>query len=234
MSAPLKLSLQPPGSAQTTPAAPTASSAQSQPASSSQPQPQSQPQSQSQSQSQPAPPHRPTIIAAAPTQRTSSKDVDEALTEAPIEEHLILRLPPALANRLRDPIQKRALPSDLSLVFHDARKGTLTLNKTQYPAHLVDLPCIIESLKTIDNKQFYKIADIAQMIIVDPVVKIPKDGLWPDGISPPMWNVRKRRFRKRISKKTIEDIEQEVERLLVADAEAIDVRYGTSIRMMLT
>ena len=38
--------------------------------------------------------------------------------------------------------------------------GSKTLNTT-----LVDLPCISESLKTLDNKQFYKIADISQMII---------------------------------------------------------------------
>lgn len=30
---------------------------------------------------------------------------------------------------------------------------------------LVDLPCIIETLKTTDNKTFYKTADISQMLI---------------------------------------------------------------------
>jgi len=30
-------------------------------------------------------------------------------------------------------------------------------------AKLVDLPCIIESLKTIDKKTFYKTADICQV-----------------------------------------------------------------------
>ena len=97
-----------------------------------------------------------------------------------------------------------------------------------YNTHLVDLPCITESLKTIDNKQFYKIADVSQMLIVqDPSqpVRISKDGLWPDGISPPLKNVRTARFRKRMSKKTIEDVEAEVERLLLADAESQQVRY---------
>lgn len=31
---------------------------------------------------------------------------------------------------------------------------------------VVDLPTIIESLKTIDNKSFYKTADICQMLLV--------------------------------------------------------------------
>ena len=29
----------------------------------------------------------------------------------------------------------------------------------------MDLPCIIESLKTTDNKTFYKTADVSQMLI---------------------------------------------------------------------
>lgn len=33
----------------------------------------------------------------------------------------------------------------------------------KYDTTLVDLPTIIESQKTLDNKQFYKIADICQV-----------------------------------------------------------------------
>lgn len=29
---------------------------------------------------------------------------------------------------------------------------------------VVDLPCVVESLKTIDKKSFYKTADICQMV----------------------------------------------------------------------
>lgn len=75
--------------------------------------------------------------------------------------------------------------------------------------------------------------------------------LYPDGITPPLKHVRKRRFRKRLSKRvstnivglhielcciltnmiyvlsqTIEVVEKEVERLLEVDATAEDVRYG--------
>ena len=32
-----------------------------------------------------------------------------------------------------------------------------------YSAKLVDLPCIIESQKTIDGKQMFKVADICQV-----------------------------------------------------------------------
>ena len=68
--------------------------------------------------------------------------------------------------------------------------------------------------------------------------------IWPHGITPPLHHVRKRRFRKRINKrvgsiikcalrelnvgrKTIETVEQEVERLLEADNMASEVKYGT-------
>jgi transcription initiation factor TFIID subunit 7 len=53
--------------------------------------------------------------------------------------------------------------------------------------------------------------------------------VWPHGISEPMHNVRTNRFRKRMSKKTIEDVEAEVERLLLADVESEDVRWGKHI-----
>jgi TATA-binding protein-associated factor Taf7 len=64
------------------------------------------------------------------------------------------------------------------------------------------------------------------VIIVDE--EPPKVIQWPHGLSAPLKFVRKRRFRKRISKQAIEDVEREVERLLQADIEAEDVRYGTN------
>ncbi|KAH6599460.1 hypothetical protein BASA61_002558 [Batrachochytrium salamandrivorans] len=214
--------------------------------------------------------------SALPHKPTAASKEDEALSEAPIEDHLILRVPASLAPRLRLHVQKRDLPpTALSLRFSDARKGEATfigiastatagsntgsntgsnagstIQKTDQaplvlPMQLVDLPCIIESLKTIDNKQFYKVADVAQMIVVsDPVdptaanttttsssrSRASADGSWPDGLTPPMADVRRRRFRKRISKKAIEDVEQEIERLLLADADAVDVKYDVHDR----
>lgn len=50
--------------------------------------------------------------------------------------------------------------------------------------------------------------------------------IWPHGITPPLHHVRKRRFRKRVNKRTIESVEEEVERLLGEDAEATQVKYG--------
>nr|CAD7408445.1 unnamed protein product [Timema cristinae] len=104
---------------------------------------------------------------------------------------------------------------------------------------LVDLPTIVESLKTIDNKSFYKTADLCQLLICkeeddqtttdeespaktkkkDPN-KVDKKFLWPHGITPPLKNVRRRRFRKTLKKKYVEAPEIEKEagiQILVQD-----------------
>lgn len=167
-----------------------------------------------------------TIQPKIKIKKLAKKDGDEALQEAPIEEHFVLRLPPALANSLREPIRNRALPTDLSIQFKDSRHGKFTINGKSLNCTLIDLPCITESLKTIDNKQFYKIADVSQMLVVHPgKYQGEKDYSTPDGLTYPLRNVRNARFRKRMNKKLIEDVEQEVERLLAADLDAEDVHY---------
>lgn len=103
-----------------------------------------------------------------------------------------------------------------------------------------DLPTVIEALKTIDNKSFYKTADICQLMIckTEPEIeeeespnknkkkdpnKVDKKFLFPHGITPPCKNVRKRRFRKTLKKKYVEmpEIEKELKRLLRLDNEAV-------------
>ncbi len=103
-------------------------------------------------------------------------------------------------------------------------------------ARLVDLPSIIESQKTLDNKQFYKVADICQMIVLERVgpdestqaklSSLPTSleaSLYPSGITPPLHLCRIRRFQKRVNRRTVESIEKEVARLLQDDAAAKEV-----------
>ena len=131
----------------------------------------------------------------------------------------------------------------------DMRRGTVRFDGWVLPAKIVDLPTIIESHKTLDAKNFYKTADICQMMICredteessaaakaedleDNQQKKLKDGkdkkfLYPHGITPPLKNVRKKRFRKTLKKKYVDfpEIEKEVKRLFRTDNEAIHVRY---------
>nr|KAG5686542.1 hypothetical protein BaRGS_001543 [Batillaria attramentaria] len=122
----------------------------------------------------------------------------------------------------------------------DMRHGHVRYDNYIFNAKLMDMPCIIESLKTVDKKTFYKTADISQMLVcstdedvnveeTESPKKKDKDRryLCNQGITPPLKNVRKRRFRKTLKKKYMDqpELEKEVRRLFRYDAEAIDVKW---------
>ncbi|XP_053129880.1 transcription initiation factor TFIID subunit 7-like isoform X2 [Hemicordylus capensis] len=189
-----------------------------------------------------------------------SKNKDDAPHE--LESQFILRLPPEYASTVRRAVQSGSvsLKDRLTIELHaDGRHGIVRVDRAPLAAKLVDLPCITESLKTIDKKTFYKTADICQMLVctvdgelypapeepavsadpkankklTDPKASKKKDKdrekkfVWNHGITLPLKNVRKRRFRKTAKKKYIEspDVEKEVKRLLSTDAEAVSVRW---------
>lgn len=163
-----------------------------------------------------------------------------------LESQLIMRMPEEPAKILREAIREGAnnLKDRLTVkIENDMRYGEVRLDHWLLHAKIVDVPTIIESMKTIDGKSFYKTADVCQLIICkdepdlpttddespnknvkkkDPN-KVDKKYLWPHGITPPCKNIRKRRFRKTLKKKFVEapEIEKEVKRLLRADNEAV-------------
>lgn len=167
---------------------------------------------------------------------------------AEMESQFVLRLPLEPAKALREALRNGVtnLKDRFSIKLeNDIRYGEVRVDHWLMPAKLVDLPTIIESLKTIDSKSFYKAADICQMLICkdeddqttdeevisktkkkDPN-KVDKKFLWPHGITPPAKNVRKRRFRKTLKKKYVEapEIEKEVKRLLRVDNDAVSVKW---------
>ncbi|KAJ3906416.1 TAFII55 protein conserved region-domain-containing protein [Lentinula edodes] len=166
--------------------------------------------------------------------RELDSDDNEDLT---FEEQFILRVPPGEdCDKLRKSVAAREVPGDVWFKFKDSRRGVFHIGNNTYSSKLVDMPCIMESQKTLDNKQMFKVADICQMLVVEnridneDVVTREKslnidDFIWPHGITPPLAHVRKRRFRKRINKRTIETVEQEVERLLEEDNLAKEIKY---------
>jgi transcription initiation factor TFIID subunit 7 len=164
----------------------------------------------------------------------------EDIEQHPLIEHqFVVRMPPGEdCDYLRKAITDREVgtaAADIKFRFfdRDGRRGMVSIKGKHYAASMVDLPCIIEGHKSWDRKNFYKVADIHQMLLVTKRVKdadearkvpVPEDvdettWQYPHGITPPMHWVRKRRFRKRISKRTIEAVEEEVERLLSLDAD---------------
>ncbi|KAK3600016.1 hypothetical protein CHS0354_012684 [Potamilus streckersoni] len=158
-----------------------------------------------------------------------------------LEQNFILRLPPSTAAALRKDVQVGNLRDKLFIELNsDMRRGAIRYGNEFFYAKLVDLPCIIEAQKTVDRKTFYKTADIAQMLVTTTEEDISQDEnespkkkdkdkkfMWNHGITPPLKNVRRRRFRKTLTKKYMEqpDIEKEVKRLFRTDAEAIDVKW---------
>ncbi|XP_030374455.1 transcription initiation factor TFIID subunit 7 [Scaptodrosophila lebanonensis] len=163
-----------------------------------------------------------------------------------LENQFIMRFPKEYATIVHEAIQAGNVKDRLSIQLdQDLRYGEVRLDDRLLYSKLVDLPTIVESYKTIDNKSFYKSADICQLLICkedpedetekespnknkkkDPN-KVDKKYLWPHGITPPCKNVRKRRFRKTLKKKNVEapEIEKEVKHLLRIDNEAVRVDY---------
>uniref|UniRef100_A0A7N5K2Z2 TATA-box binding protein associated factor 7 like n=1 Tax=Ailuropoda melanoleuca TaxID=9646 RepID=A0A7N5K2Z2_AILME len=194
--------------------------------------------------------------------------MSESQDEPPheLENQFILRLPPEHASTVRKIIRsgsvamKDKLKIDLS---SDGRHAVVEVEDVSLAAKVVDLPCVIGSLKTLDKKTFYKTADISQMLVctADGDLHSPpeeqdtstdlkvigenekereKKYVWKHGITPPLKNVRMKRFRKTTKKltdcKQIEeisfpeyiespDVEKEVKRLLCSDAEAVSARW---------
>lgn len=172
---------------------------------------------------------------------------NEAGASVELESQFILRLPPEPAKILHEVLASgNSLKDRLMLrIDNDLRHGEVRFDHWLLNAKVVDLPTIVESLKTIDNKSFYKTADICQMLLCkeedDQTTdeespqktkkkdsnKVEKKYLCPHGITPPMKNVRKRRFRKTLKKKYVEapEIEKEVKRLLRIDYDAVNIKW---------
>ncbi|XP_032768500.1 transcription initiation factor TFIID subunit 7-like isoform X2 [Rattus rattus] len=195
-----------------------------------------------------------------------SKSQDELPHE--LENQFILRLPPEHASTVRKIIRsgnaamRDKLKIDLS---PDSRHAIVQVDDVSLSAKVVDLPCVIGSLKTHDRKTFYKTADVSQMLLCsaegdlhsspeEPATsagatvmgnerEAEEKYIWKHGITPPLKNVRKKRFRKPTKKPPdmkqneesssgyidSKDVEKEVKRLLRSDAEAISCRWEITV-----
>ena len=174
-------------------------------------------------------------------------EASDAENDPSIEENFILRMMPGEdCDYVKKAIQDRNWGKEgakvrLKFLQHDGRRAVLTVRGKLYAAVFVDMPCIVEGVKSWDKKSWYKVADICQMLMVLGVVQNDSEALnfplperevdsrtwaYAHGLTPPMHWVRKRRFRKRTSHHTIEQVEAQVQALLQADSEAYgEVRY---------
>ncbi|XWW92586.1 hypothetical protein V2A60_000511 [Cordyceps javanica] len=168
----------------------------------------------------------------------SDREMDPA-----IEEQFIMRMVPGehsdyvrtMMETGKIGVSRQQGGANISLKFFDeeSHRAVVTVKGQMFAAVMVDLPTITESMKTWDKKSFLKSADVCQMLLVFQPVKTEEEAKkaplpsmidtgykWPHGLTPPMHDCVNRRFAKTISRKEIEDKEQEVERLLGEDAMA--------------
>ena len=191
------------------------------------------------------PPNRP--LGVGYDSEASDREEDPAIEE----EFIVRMLPGEDCEYLRKAIEdKRWGPrnqggADIRLKFlhTNGRRAVFIIRGHIYAATLVDLPCVIEGMKSWDRRGWWKTADICQMLLVLGLVNTENEALeyvlpgkeldkvtwqYAHGLTPPMRWVRKRRFRKRVSNRTIEAVEEEVERLLRLDEECIsESKYET-------
>ncbi|WRX33443.1 TAFII55 protein [Theobroma cacao] len=118
-----------------------------------------------------------------------------------MEEQFILRVPPSIAEHIDRLLSENASSSEdksLDLVFsEDGRTGTFVIGNDRFPASLLDLPSVVESYKTYDDSALVKTADVGQMIMVrEPGDASPDVVEYRHGLTPPMRDARKRRFRR--------------------------------------
>lgn len=138
------------------------------------------------------------------------------------------------ATKIRNTLKKkpRKIKKTLSLNLDvESREGTINVRKKRLHAKLVDLPTITESYKTTDKTNLFKTANVSQMLICSKYT--PKEINEDDpqafkhthGLTPPLKNVKKCRFRKTLKNSNdvieAEDVEKEVLLLLRADNEAV-------------
>ncbi|XP_039048474.1 transcription initiation factor TFIID subunit 7-like [Hibiscus syriacus] len=118
-----------------------------------------------------------------------------------MDEQFVLRVPPSVAERINLLLSESASSSEdksLDLEFsEDGRTGTFVIGNERFPASLLDLPCVVESYKTYDDSALVKTADIGQMILVRDSGEASPDVVeYRHGLTPPMRDARKRRFRR--------------------------------------
>ncbi|PYH47982.1 transcription initiation factor TFIID subunit 7 family protein [Aspergillus saccharolyticus JOP 1030-1] len=180
-------------------------------------------------------PNRPTGVGY--DSEASDTEIDPA-----IEEQFILRmLPGDDCEYLRRAIAERRFDrSEFSFkpLTREGRRAIFKVRDRQYAAALVDLPCIIEGMKSWDRRGWYKSADICQMLLVLGPVANEQEAMdypvpdevaltddlnlqYPHGLAPPLRWVRRRRFRERVSTRTIEQVEKAVDDMIKQDEASV-------------
>ncbi|KAL5662936.1 hypothetical protein ACJX0J_023044, partial [Zea mays] len=146
-----------------------------------------------------------------------------------MEEQFILRVPPSVAERIERLMNESAASSSnpheasLDLSFsEDGRNDTFMIGNESFPASLLDLPAVVESYKIYDASVLLKL--LMLMIMVreenDPA---PEGVEYKHGLTPPMRDARRRRFRREpdLNAELVNQVEKHL----------ISIMHGVSVNM---
>jgi len=143
-----------------------------------------------------------------------------------MEDQFIIRVPECIRDRVVCDVKENRVHK-LAIKMISSKEGMLTYENKTYPGYITDMPCIVETHKTLDNRQFIKVADVSKVFVFaedQSTLGSKVEQAKMSGITPPMAYVRNRRFRKRLTKAPIvEEIEKAVADMLQRDREALRV-----------
>ena len=151
-----------------------------------------------------------------------------------VEEAIVLRLlPDAELDYVRHCVETGDF-SNFHIKWKDRLRAVIYVNDSMYAARLVNLPNIVEVQKTVDKKNIFKTVDISQILQVVSKIRsedeienlqVEKDEMISDGLTPPLHNVTKSKYRRKMTNDYIEKIESKVDELLRLDEEAEESQF---------
>lgn len=149
----------------------------------------------------------------------------------PVESHVILRTNEEMLSLLES-TQRLELTPDLSSSEQPNRLFDLRLGDYSTKAILLDLPTITESQKTLDGINYFKVADICQLLYCIPRTELPdyrakgtslarmleRDSRYSlkSGLTPPTHNITSEFFKREVpeSLASVREVEKRIKRAM--------------------
>jgi hypothetical protein len=139
----------------------------------------------------------------------------------PQERQFIFRVPLEIADRIRDN------QSECNLQFLEQGLVSLRLGASPEPllGRIHNLPCIVETQKSLDGTNFFKSGDIGQIIIVEPdqTKQPPASTSLTSGLTPPTTDIVNRRWRPTPPADVLAEHEREVLRAIRGGADQLEI-----------
>ena len=165
----------------------------------------------------------PSSSAVVPAPTTSAAPES---TPTASESHLLLDVPPDVAERLNAWLAGEASAEVSLAMAADENAATLTVDGTPLSAAVSSLPTIVETHASLDGVTFFKTGEIGKVLVARPAAEAAPAVAFaqraelperPDGLTPPTAGIRKRMWRKRPVRdpREVEQVAVELEALRV-------------------